>query len=93
MGRAHIVSSAVVAQTVTAVNAYTCMTVFTILGKVAAAGLTVGDNCLGRGIREAAPGVRVMAAQTICSRIGCHMLGQLSLGICHVDMTGQTVIT
>ena len=91
MDRAHIVRSAVVAQTVAAVNAYTCMTVFTVLELVEAAGLTVVDNRLGRLIGYGAPGAREVAADTICRCIGCHMLGQLRLGIYHVDMTLSTV--
>ena len=86
MGRAHIVSSAVITQTVAAVNAYTCMTVFTVLGKVAAAGLTVGDNCLGRLIGQGTPGAREVAAVAVgCSVVAntgaivVHMLGQLQL--------------
>ena len=86
MDRAHIVTTAVVAQTVAAVNAYTCMTVFTVLGKVAAAGLTVGDNRHGRLIGQAAPGVREVTAVTVgysvvanTGAIVVHMLGQLQL--------------
>ena len=102
MGRAHIVSSVDVAQTVEAVNAYisllfcipnpTCMTVFTGLGKVAAAGLTVGDNRLGRLIGQGSiPGAREVAAVTVVYTVRNHMLGQLRLGILHVDMTRLTV--
>ena len=98
MVRAHIVISAVVAQTVEAVNAYigcreiSCMTVFTVLGKVAAAGLTVGDNRLGRLIGQGSiPGAREVAAVTVVYTVRNHMLGQLRLGIFHVDMTRLTV--
>ena len=92
MGRAHIVTTAVVAQTVTAVNAYTCMTIFTVLGKVAAAGLTVGDNRLGRLIGQGSiPGAREVAAVTVVYTVRNHMLGQLRPGIRHVDMTQVTV--
>ena len=104
MVRAHIVISAVVAQTVEAVNAYigcreiSCMTVFTGLGKVAAAGLTVGDNRLGRLIGQSAPGAREVTAVAVgysvvasTGAIVVHMLGQLRLGIRHVDMTILTV--
>ena len=91
MGRAHIVTTAVVPQTVQQVGTLGCMTVFTGLGRTCS--LTVGDNCLGRSVTQAAPGVRVMAVQTICRRIGCHMLGQLRLFVYHVGMTRLTVIT
>ena len=87
MGRAHIVTTAVVAQTVAAVNAYTCMTFFTVLGKVDAAGrLTVGDNRLGRLIGQGTPGAREVTAVAVgysivasTGAIVVHMLGQLQL--------------
>ena len=85
------VSTRIIRQTVQQVGTLGCMTVFTGLGRSGT--LTSGDYRLGRSIGDAAPGVREVAADTICSRIGCHMLGQLSLGICHVRMTRLAVIT
>ena len=68
------------------------MTVFTGLGKVAAAELTVGDNRLGRPIGQGSiPGAREVAAVTVVYTVRNHMLGQLRLGIFHVDMTQVTV--
>ena len=67
------------------------MTVFTRLLRTCA--LTGANNRLGRLVGYGAPGAREVAADTICSRIGCHMLGQLRLGICHVGMAGSTVVT
>src|SRR5210317_1755877 len=73
------------------------MTVFTGLRRTCCS-LTVGDNCLGRLIGYGAPGVREVTAVTVScyviastSSIVIHMLGQLRLGICHVDMTQVTV--
>jgi hypothetical protein len=91
MDIARIINSAVVRQTVAQIHALGRMTRFTILGRTRT--LTGRNNRLGWLVSNGAPGAREVTAVTVGYCISCHMLIKLSLGICHIRMTGGTVIT
>ena len=84
------VGTTVVGQTVTLVDGLTGMAVFTVLRGTSA--LTGGNHRLGRGIGQAAPGVRIMTAVTVGYRIGSHMLLQPQGIGTHVAMAGLAVV-
>ena len=67
------------------------MTVLTVLG--CSCSKTSCNYRLGRFICYCAPGAREVTAVAVGYSIGTHMLGQLGLRICHVCMTGSTVVT
>ena len=91
MDIARIINSAVVGQTVTQVNALGRMTRFTVLG--CARTLTGCNYRLSWLVSNSAPGAWEVAAVAVGYRISNHMLVKLRLRICHISMTGRTVVT
>lgn len=74
------------------VNTFSSMAALTILHYIAAAGLTVGDHGLSRGVSQTLICEREVTYLAVSRCIRTHMTLQPSLNRAHGGMAGQAVI-